>query len=84
MLHAAQWLGLPLFDDEHRAPFDDAVGAIAFEIGEKTSEIAVVSINKSLSVEINKRFTPGAQEKEKVGHSVPRHQFVPWRAAARR
>ncbi|NLP61024.1 hypothetical protein [Paraburkholderia sacchari] len=61
------WDFTALFDGERRGPFDDADGAIAFEIGEKTAEINVVGINKSLSVEINKLFTRGAAEKEKEG-----------------
>ncbi|QBQ96271.1 hypothetical protein [Paraburkholderia pallida] len=61
------WDFTALFDGERRGPFDDADGAIAFEIGEKTTEFDVVGINKSLSVEINKLFTRGADEREKEG-----------------
>ncbi|CAB3780695.1 hypothetical protein LMG28688_01095 [Paraburkholderia caffeinitolerans] len=66
-LQRTGWDFTALVDGERRAPIDDADGAIAFEIGAQTSVVNVVGINKSLSVQIEKQFTPGAQEREKVG-----------------
>ncbi|WP_310634441.1 hypothetical protein [Paraburkholderia sp.] len=61
------WDFTALIDGDRRAPVDDIDGAVAFEIGAQTSLVEVVGINKSLSVQIEKRFTPGAQAKEKEG-----------------
>ncbi|MFX1685151.1 hypothetical protein [Paraburkholderia sp. A1RO-5L] len=66
-LQRTGWDFTALVDGERRAPIDDTDGAIAFEIGAQTSEVNVVGINKSVSVQIEKQFTPGAQESEKVG-----------------
>lgn len=61
------WDFTALIDGERRAPVDDIDGAVAFEIGAQTAQVEIVGINKSVSVQIDKRFTPGAQDKEKAG-----------------
>ncbi len=61
------WDFTALVDGERHAPVDDIDGAVFFEVGARTSLVEIAGVNKSVSVQIDKRFTPGAQDKEKEG-----------------
>lgn len=63
----AGWDFTALVDGERIAPVDDVDGAVPFTIAANAASVRVVGINKSLSVQIDKTFTPGAQEREKEG-----------------
>ncbi|MBB3255913.1 hypothetical protein F4827_000739 [Paraburkholderia bannensis] len=54
------WDFSALVDGERRTPPEGADGAITFEIGDQTSVVNVVGINKSLCVQIDKRLSSSA------------------------